>query len=66
MHILITKSTEPSRGEMNKAFTTEAKLTSKAEYVEKLRKDNEVYVHTYSYTYIYYDTLSEYVIIHTH
>ena len=39
------KSTEPSRGEMNKASTIEAKLSSKAEYVEKLRKDNEVYVH---------------------
>ena len=36
------KSTEPSRGEMNKASTTEAKLSNKAEYVEKLRKDNEV------------------------
>ena len=36
------KSTELPRGEMNKASTTEAKLSSKAEYVEKLRKDNEV------------------------
>ena len=40
------KSTEPSRDEMNKASTTEAKLSSKAEYYEKLRTDNEVYVHT--------------------
>ena len=39
------KSTESSRGEMNKASTTEAKLSSKAEYVEKLRKDNEVRIH---------------------
>ena len=46
MHVLMKKSTEPSRGEMNKASTTEAKLSSKAEYVEKLRKDNEVYVRT--------------------
>ena len=36
------KSIEPSKGEMNKAPTTEAKLSSKAEYVEKLRKENEV------------------------
>ena len=42
MHVLMKKSTEPLRGEMNKPFTTEAKLSSKPEYVEKLRKDNEV------------------------
>ena len=36
------KSTELSRGEMNKASTTETKLSGKAEYYEKLRKDNEV------------------------
>ena len=47
MHVLIKKSTEPSRGEMNKASTTEAKLSHKAEYYEKLRKDYEVT--TYSY-----------------
>ena len=36
-------ATETSRGEMNKASTTtEAKLSSKAEYVEKMRKDYEV------------------------
>ena len=47
MHVLIKKSTEPSRGEMNKASTTKAKLSNKAEYYEKLRKDYEVT--TYSY-----------------
>ena len=41
------KSTEYSRGEMNKASTTEAKLSNKAEYYGKLRKDYEVT--TYSY-----------------
>ena len=41
------KSTEPSRGEMNKASTTEVKLSSKTEYVEKLRKDNEVHLSKY-------------------
>ena len=58
------KSNEPSRGEMNKASTTEAKLNSKAEYVEKLRKDNEVRICTYVAICMY--TLSKYVIIHTH
>ena len=40
------KSTETSRGEVKKA-STEAKLSSKAEYVEKLRKENQVYLCTY-------------------
>ena len=44
MHVLMKKSTEPSRGEMNKASTTEAKLSSKAEYFEKLRKEGS-YMH---------------------
>ena len=43
------KSTEPLKDEMNKASTTEAKLSSKAEYVEKLRKDNEVYMYVHRY-----------------
>ena len=47
MHVLMKESSEPSRGEMNKASTTEAKLSSKAEYYERLRKDNEVRIHTY-------------------
>ena len=44
MHI--QKSTEPSRGEMNKASTTEAKLSSKAEYYENLRKEIQVRIST--------------------
>ena len=53
---MMKKSTE---GEMDKASTTEAKLSSKVEYVEKLRKDNEVrtctYIRTYiDYTYVYF------------
>ena len=36
------KSTEPSKDEMNEVSTSESKLSSKAEYLEKLRKDNEV------------------------
>ena len=46
MDVLTKKSTEPSRGEMNKASTTEAKLSSKAEYYRKLREDNEVTTYT--------------------
>ena len=41
------KSTEPSKDKMDKASTTEAKLTSKAEYVEKLRKEYEVTTYNY-------------------
>ena len=41
------KSNELLREEMNKTSTTEAKLSSKAGYYEKLRKDNEVYVRRY-------------------
>ena len=45
-------SIEPLKDEMNKASTSESKLSSKAEYFEKLRKENEVhnyiaYVRTY-------------------
>ena len=51
-------STKPSRSEMNKASTdSEAKLSGKAEYYAKLRKENEVRTYvaipTYVYTYIF-------------
>ena len=36
------KSTEPSKDEINIASASESKLSSKAEYFEKLRKENEV------------------------
>ena len=43
MHILMKKSTEPSRDEMNKTSTE----GNKAEYYEKLRKENQVCLPTY-------------------
>ena len=43
MHILTKKSTEPSKDEINIASASESKLSSKAEYFEKLRKENEVH-----------------------
>ena len=36
------KSIEPSKDEINMVSTSESKLSSKAEYYEKLRKENEV------------------------
>ena len=39
MHVLMNKSTEPWKDEMNKASTSESII---AEYFEKLRKENEV------------------------
>ena len=37
------KSNEPSKDEINMASASESKLSSKAKYVEKLRKENEVH-----------------------
>ena len=60
------KSTEPSSSEMNKASTTEAKLSNKAEYVEKPRKENQVqyiYLRTYLRTYFLKYNLSSILMI---
>ena len=40
------KSTEPSKDEINIASASESKSSSKAEYYEKLRKENEVLMYS--------------------
>ena len=47
------KSTEPSKDEMNEASASESTLNSKAEYFERLRKENKVAIATYVHIYLF-------------